>query len=735
MVSIEHRRDVARSYGGGRQGGDRQPRLCGVIILAVLAVLTPFYSPAAEPAPANRPVHCIKLPKDSLLHLGSLDSFDRTEAGIAAAKLVIECVETKRLNAAHEASKIYEEIIPNENFGGEYTALQWLCDYIAASPETQKRMLSNRHVENFYRYWSANDFAALKQYIRFKYKINNAAPKTAEENDRLRFQEDFILFNNPRRERWEKTSEFLKALALKPGQSVVDIGSGPGYYTFKFADIVGEQGKVYASDNNDRHIQYMKKVIAQDPPIRNVELFKPSLDDVVGIPKGLQVDCVFVCSLYHIVYTAFTEEERQNFVAGIKRAMKPNARLVIVDNGPVEKVKGKRFPYHGPHIAKELIVAQLEQYGFTLKEDHQIIPQRYMLIFDQSRPAAKDLADPKATPCEGILINTPASLIMHRKLMNPFEFSPKGRAAARIFYKALDKKDKVAAADALKLYRELSTTEKIGNEYTAFAWFCEYMLAAPDERAKLIDDKRVRDYFMALGGDEFTIVKKFVRAYYVLDTPDEDIGDPKKVKVPDEPVEEVFEWLERIVFNNPRRETWEKSSKVLDFLKLKPEITIADVGCGPGYYSFKFSDIVGPKGRVFALETNQDALNEFEASAKRLGLKNIVPRKSTYDNCGLPAQSVDVMFLCSLYESGYVTSIDFVQERFIESMKKALKKDGRLVILDNEINTGDAPPYFGPRIDRRLIIGQLKHYGFKLVESAQFIPQRYVLVFQLADQP
>ena len=39
------------------------------------------------------------------------------------------------------------------------------------------------------------------------------------------------------------------------------------------------------------------------------------------------------------------------------------------------------MPYHGPYLAKELAISQLEHYGFKFESHYQIIPQRYLLIF------------------------------------------------------------------------------------------------------------------------------------------------------------------------------------------------------------------------------------------------------------------------------------------------------------------------------------------------------------------
>ena len=58
--------------------------------------------------------------KDSLVHVGSLDSFDITKGGIKAGKLLLSYFENGDKKQLHKAIEIYEKIIPDENFGGEY---------------------------------------------------------------------------------------------------------------------------------------------------------------------------------------------------------------------------------------------------------------------------------------------------------------------------------------------------------------------------------------------------------------------------------------------------------------------------------------------------------------------------------------------------------------------------------------------------------------------------------------
>jgi ubiquinone/menaquinone biosynthesis C-methylase UbiE len=314
--------------------------------------------------------------KASLVHLGSIDSFDTTEGGTQAAQLLLDALENQKMDSARAARQIYTRIIPQENFGGEYTALQWFCEYLLASELAQKQLLSEPLVLEFFNFFAQEDFATLKEYLKRKYKLAELEGEdTIQAEERKAFLEDFILFNNPRRETWEKTSQILKVLKLGKGHRIADIGSGPGYYTFKFAQLVGNEGRIFAIDTVEDHLNYVKG-ISQKYGFENIELIS-NQSDTIGL-AAKQVDLAFMCSLYHIIYTTSIEEVKDRFVESIKKALKPRGTLVIVDNALVEDAE---LPYHGPYIAKELIVWQLKYYGFRLVEEYAFIPQRYVLVF------------------------------------------------------------------------------------------------------------------------------------------------------------------------------------------------------------------------------------------------------------------------------------------------------------------------------------------------------------------
>lgn len=320
--------------------------------------------------------------KASLLHLGSIDSFDITEGGKRAAKRLMAAVEEKDLLFAQSANSMYEKLIPAENFGGEYSALQWFCEYLVATNDAQKAaMLADPFNKSYFDFFADNDFSVLKEYLNRKYRLERIQDADPEQGQRrMAFLEDFILFNNPRRETWEKTSRIIETVKLQKGESVADVGSGPGYYSFMFSRLVGDTGKIYAIDLNEQHLEYIDAT-AKKLDVKNIQTVPSKMNDIC---VSNSVDVAFLCSLYHIIYATSIEQVKDDFVGSIKRVLKPDGRLVIVDNALVDDAD---LPYHGPYVAKELIVAQMKYYGFQLTGYYQYIPQRYILVFKHA-PAA-----------------------------------------------------------------------------------------------------------------------------------------------------------------------------------------------------------------------------------------------------------------------------------------------------------------------------------------------------------
>lgn len=678
---------------------------------------------------SSNPVVLQVVDQQSLIHLGSLDSFDITEGGTDAAKAILSYFEKGKKKELEKAISIYEEIIPNENFGGEYTALEWMCRFFLAPEDAKKDLLAQPFTKAFYDMLAQDDFDNLKTYLQYKYHIKEYGPgDNVEIKARMRFLEDFILFNNPDRERWETTRENLERFQLKEGMKIADVGSGPGYYSFKFSDIVGDSGKVYAIETNPRHLDFLNNYIA-DNDIKNVEVVKSSFEGI-GLTSDVRVDVVYVCSLFHNVYAAFTDGEREEFITSIRTALGEKGQLIVVDN---DLVTGQELPYHGPYISKDLIISQLYYYGFKLKDSFQFTPQRYALIFDMVDIPEKAPEKPELKDNE-IFVGNNVSLARYRIIgTSTSGYTVRGKKIGRILYEGFIEDNEEKLKEAYKGFEELWPKERIGDDYTAFMWFIKYKLADEAERKAMTEDKLTEFYADFFCSNDFDRLKTYLLYKFHLEKPDpEDASIEASFDYDgkDFSINQLNEWNEYLIFNNPNRKEWEKTDKMCEFFNIKPGERVADIGCGSGFFTWFFSKSVGDNGKVYATELNKNAIKYVDDFIERYDIKNIKTIVTKMNKSGLDNNSVDTIFMCSMYHAAYITDIEFVKDSFIDTLHKALVPGGRIIIVDNNVTNPGVPSYYGPGISPELLIQQLKYYGFNLVDRFEMIPQRFALIFE-----
>ena len=117
----------------------------------------------------------------------------------------------------------------------------------------------------------------------------------------------------------------IKQLNLDKGMIIADLGSGSGFYTVEAAKIVGSEGRVYAVDVQKDLLDKIKHS-AELEGVYNIEVIWGDLDKIGGSKlSNMSVDVVIVSNIL------FQLEERDNFLSEIKRILKPNGRVLVVD--------------------------------------------------------------------------------------------------------------------------------------------------------------------------------------------------------------------------------------------------------------------------------------------------------------------------------------------------------------------------------------------------------------------
>ncbi|MBM4260202.1 MAG: methyltransferase domain-containing protein [Deltaproteobacteria bacterium] len=174
---------------------------------------------------------------------------------------------------------------------------------------------------------------------------------------------------------------------------------------------------------------------------------------------------------------------------------------------------------------------------------------------------------------------------------------------------------------------------------------------------------------------------------------------------------------------DPKRDEYQKPHEVLTALNIKPGEVIADIGAGTGYFTFRLAHHVGDKGKVYAIDVSPDMIKHINRRIRDTKANNVTTILAEPDDPLLPDHSVNRFFICDVWHH-----VDD-QKKYLALMKKTLKPDGEVVMID--FHKKELP--FGPpmqmKIAREDLIKQLEGNGFKLAKEHTFLPHQYFLVF------
>ncbi len=179
---------------------------------------------------------------------------------------------------------------------------------------------------------------------------------------------------DPARARWQRPARLVRALGLRRGQTVAEIGAGSGYLVRRLARAVGPRGRVYAVDAEPR----MLPVLVERLRRARIVNVTPVLgrDDDPLLPDR-SCDLVLVVNTYH----HFRGGPR--YLRRLARLLRAGGRLVNVDFARRETPVG---PPLERRIARETFLRHARRAGLRLVSEPAFLPYQYCLVL---RPASR----------------------------------------------------------------------------------------------------------------------------------------------------------------------------------------------------------------------------------------------------------------------------------------------------------------------------------------------------------
>ncbi len=129
-------------------------------------------------------------------------------------------------------------------------------------------------------------------------------------------------------------------------------------------------------------------------------------------------------------------------------------------------------------------------------------------------------------------------------------------------------------------------------------------------------------------------------------------------------------------FERDGREPFDHRKQIVEACHIRPGMVVADIGTGTGLFTRMFSPLVGPQGRIYAVDISGKFVKHVEATAQANHLTNIVGVACLPDSVNLPPDSIDLAFICDTYHH-----FEFPLKT-MRSIHRALRPGGQVVLID-----------------------------------------------------
>jgi len=619
------------------------------------------------------------------------------------------------MNAIKEASLFYYDLFNNEDLVDikYYGALYWLSHCITANKEDFAKEMKDPLSEDLFVYFTQNNYEKLKDYLGLHYGFFDYASKRNKSN--IGFYEDFMALNSPTRETWDSISKIMSCLPLKGGDKVIDMGCGLGYFSLKLAKIVGDSGKVYATDIENLYIEHLKKIMGKTG-IKNVFPLVTS-PEYIGVSDS--VDAIFNSSLYGELYSCMPPFEMATLISSMKNTLKTNGYLIIIDN-----LKGRnRF------VDTRLIITQLAYWGFSCIDYKSFTPQRFVLIFKKTDEKVKEqtLYANTKNPENSFLLNVSSGKTLFKFFdINSNNYIQKDKQeAAQMAYAFFETGNIALAAKAINMFEKIIPCENYDDVYSVLKWLCEVKSSSDKNRALILGkDTLTAVFYKTLTNNNDSLIKFYLKNKFkliVADTNTMAEGSGTSLKSP-----QMISLEDYIMAFNP---AVEKSNLIIENTHLRKDQVVAMLGNVQGFFSYRFSQIVGEKGQVYAIESIPRPHSTFKDFIDEQHIHNIDIIKYTSDTFTLKKKA-DVFFVFLFYPTIYSFS-DIRRDKYIKSIKENLNNDGKFIVVDSDLSDEDNRHYKGTYLNKKLIEYQLAFYGFELESDLQINALQYMLTFKL----
>jgi len=178
-------------------------------------------------------------------------------------------------------------------------------------------------------------------------------------------------------------------------------------------------------------------------------------------------------------------------------------------------------------------------------------------------------------------------------------------------------------------------------------------------------------------------------------------------------------WLER-----PERVYEEQPERVLAALDFKSGMTVADVGAGSGYYSWRMAERVGTGGSVYAVDIQPEMVEILKRHMSLRGVTNVKAVLGSATDPRLPEAKLDLVLMVDVYHE-----FEYPYE-MLAAIVRSLKPGGRLAFV--EYRGSDPEVQIKPlhTMTEAQIRKEAAPHSLEWLKTVRDLPSQQVVVFR-----
>lgn len=178
-------------------------------------------------------------------------------------------------------------------------------------------------------------------------------------------------------------------------------------------------------------------------------------------------------------------------------------------------------------------------------------------------------------------------------------------------------------------------------------------------------------------------------------------------------------------FERPGREVYDQRHAIVAASKVRPGMTVADIGAGTGLFTRLFAPAVAPGGTVYAIDIASTFIDNILRTSREQGLSNVTGIVNTPVDIGLPADAIDLAFISDTYHH-----FEYPQQT-LASIHQALRSEGRVIIIDFRRDPRISSDWVMGHVrgNKAQVIQEMQSAGFRLVDDKPLMRTNYFLEF------